>query len=185
MLYAFLCEVPLLSAKKTAIIGILAAVICVLAPFSFPAGAIPISLTTLAIYIVSCTVSTRYALPAVMIYILLGAAGLPVFSSFTGGFQQIAGLTGGYIIGYIPCSFIISVLTDKFESKKYIYPLSMVLGTLACYAFGAVRYIQLAECGLLTTLTVCVLPFLIGDAVKIVAASCVGITLRKRLKRFI
>lgn len=174
-----------MSAKKTAIIGILAAVICVLAPFSFPAGAIPISLTTFAIYIVSCTVSAKYALPAVIIYILLGAAGLPVFSSFTGGFQQIAGLTGGYIIGYIPCSLIISLSTDKFENKKFVYPLSMILGTLVCYAFGAIRYMQLTECGLLTALTVCILPFLIGDAIKIAAASCVGITLKKRLKRFI
>lgn len=174
-----------MSAKKTAIIGILAAVICVLAPFSLPAGAIPVSLTTLAIYIVSCTVSAKYALPAVMIYILLGAAGLPVFSSFTGGFQQIAGLTGGYIIGYIPCSLIVSVFTDKYESKKFIYPLSMILGTLVCYAFGAARYMQLTDCGLLTALTICVFPFLIGDAIKIAAASCVGITLRKRLKKFI
>ncbi len=174
-----------MSAKKTAIIGILAALICVLAPFSFPAGAIPISLTTLAIYIVSCTVGRKYALPAVVIYILLGAAGLPVFSSFTGGFQCLAGLTGGYIIGYIPCTIIISALTDKFENKKIVYPLSMILGTLICYAFGTIRYMQVAECGLLTALTVCILPFLIGDAVKIAAASCVGFTLRKRLKRFI
>lgn len=174
-----------MSAKKTAIIGILAALICVLAPFSFPLGAIPISLTTLAIYIVSCSVNTKLALPAVIIYILLGAAGLPVFSSFTGGFQCIAGLTGGYIIGYIPCTLIISFLTSKYENKKFVYPLGMILGTLVCYACGTVRYIQLAECSLATALSVCVLPFLIGDAVKIAAASCVGITLKKRLKRFI
>ncbi len=185
MLYIFTCEVIYLSAKKTAIIGILAALICVLAPFSFPVGAIPISLTTLAIYIVSCTVSLEYALPAVIIYILLGAAGLPVFSSFTGGFQCLAGLTGGYIIGYIPCVLIISVLTDKFECKKFIYPLSMISGTIVCYAFGILRYMQLAECTAAAALSICVLPFLIGDAVKIAAASCVGFTLRKRLKRFI
>ncbi len=174
-----------MSAKKTAIIGILAALICVLAPFSFPMGAIPISLTTLAIYIVSCSVNTKLALPAVIIYILLGAAGLPVFSSFTGGFQCIAGLTGGYIIGYIPCTIIISFLTEKYETQKFVYPLSMILGTVACYAFGTVRYMQLAECDFVTALKICVLPFLIGDAVKIAAASCVGITLKKRLKRFI
>lgn len=174
-----------MSAKKTAIVGILAALICVLAPFSFPAGAIPVSLTTFAIYTVSCSVNTKLALPAVIIYILLGAAGLPVFSSFTGGFQCIAGLTGGYIVGYIPCSFTISFLTDKYENKKFIFPLSMIFGTLVCYLCGTVRYMQLAECGFVTALTVCVLPFLIGDAVKIAAASCVGLTLKKRLKRFI
>ena len=174
-----------MSAKKTAIIGILAALICVLAPFSFPLGAIPISLTTLIIYIISCSVTTKLALPAVIIYILLGAAGLPVFSSFTGGFQCISGLTGGYIIGYIPCAFIISCLTSKYENKKIVYPLSMIIGTIICYTCGAMRYMQITECGLVTALTVCVLPFLIGDAIKIAAASCICLTLKKRLKRFI
>lgn len=61
----------------------------------------------------------------------------------------------------------------------------MIFGTLVCYLCGTVRYMQLAECGFVTALTVCVLPFLIGDAVKIAAASCVGLTLKKRLKRFI
>ncbi len=171
--------------KKSAVIGILAAVICVIAPFSLPLGPIPISLATFAIYIVSCTVNIKHAVPAVIIYIMLGAAGLPVFSAFSSGFQCVAGITGGYIIGYIPCAAIIGSMTDKFEGKKFIYPLSMVLGTLACYATGTLWYMHFTDCNFLTAFAVCVAPFLIGDAFKITAASCIGITLKKRLKKFI
>lgn len=171
--------------KKTVIIAILAAIICVFAPLSVPAGAIPISLSTFAIYVVSCSVSKSYSLPAVAVYILIGAVGLPVFSSFTGGLQCISGYTGGYILGYIPCTFIIGLLTDKFKKPKIIYPVSMVAGTLICYLSGTLWYMYRAECGFLQSAAVCVLPFIIGDIIKIAAASCIGLTLKQRLKKFI
>ncbi len=170
--------------KKTATVGILAALICVLSPLSLPAGAIPISLSTLAIYIVSSSVNKKYSVAAVAVYILIGAAGLPVFSSFTGGLQCITGYTGGYIIGYIPCAFIIGILTDKFENSKIIYPLSMISGTAICYLCGTLWYMHRAECGAVEALTICVLPFIIGDIIKITTASCIGITLKKRIKKF-
>lgn len=174
-----------MNTKKITVTGILAAVLCVIAPFSIPAGAIPISLATFAIYIISCTVNKKYAIAAVIIYILIGAVGLPVFSSFSGGFHRIVGVTGGYIIGYIPCAYIIGALTDRYEYQKHIYPLSMILGTLICYAIGTGWYMIQTHSGLIPALTACVLPFLIGDAIKITAASCIGMTLRKKLKKFI
>ena len=171
--------------KKTALIGILSAIICVFSPFSIPAGAIPVSLSTFAIYIISCSVNKKYSVPSVAVYILIGAIGLPVFSSFTGGLQCITGYTGGYIIGYIPCAFIIAWMTDKFENTKIIYPLSMVAGTCVCYLFGITWYMHKAECGFSQAAAVCILPFIIGDMIKIAAASCIGITLKQRLKKFI
>lgn len=174
-----------MNTKKIALIGIVAAIICVFAPLSVPAGAIPISLSTFAIYVVSCSVNKNISLPAVAVYIFIGAVGLPVFSSFSGGLQCITGYTGGYIIGYIPCAFIIGLLTDKFENKRFIYPLSMVAGTVVCYLFGTLWYMYRAECGFLQALTVCVIPFIICDIIKITAASFIGITLKKRTKKFI
>ncbi len=171
--------------KKIAFTGILAAVLCVIAPFSLPIGAIPISLATFVIYTTACSADLKYTASAVTVYILLGAAGLPVFSSFTGGFQIIAGLTGGYIIGYIPCVLIVGSMVKKYENKKIIYPLSMVLGTVACYTVGTAWYILQTGVNISSAILVCVVPFLLGDAVKIFTASIVGFTLRKRLKRFI
>ncbi len=174
-----------MNTKKTATVAVLAAILCIISPFSVPLGAIPVSLATFAVYIISCTVSKKYATAAVIIYILLGAAGLPVFSSFSGGFHRIAGITGGYIIGYIPCAFIIALLVDKFESKKYIYPLSMILGTLVCYSIGTVWYMYQTETSLIPALGTCVVPFIIADIMKITAASCIGMTIRKKLRRFV
>lgn len=173
-----------MKAQRIALTGILAAIICLLAPLSIPTGAIPISLATFAIYIIACTVKAKNSVSAVIIYILLGAIGLPVFSSFRGGVHVIAGVTGGYIIGYIPCTIIISFLTEKFESKKWIYPASMVLGTLICYLIGTLWYMWQAKNGFTAALAVCVVPFIVGDIIKISAASAIGITLRKRLNRF-
>lgn len=182
VLYISSYEVMHLNIKKTATVGILAALICVFSPLSVPVGAIPISFSTLAIYIVSGSVSKKYSVTAVAVYILIGAAGLPVFSSFTGGLQCITGYTGGYIIGYIPCAFIIGMLTDKFENSRIIYPLSMIAGTVICYFCGTLWYAYRAECGLSEALAICVLPFIIGDIIKITAASFTGITLKKRIK---
>lgn len=174
-----------MKAQKIAFTGILAAMICLLAPLSLPAGAIPISLATFAIYITACIVNVKTSVCAVIIYILLGAVGLPVFSSFRGGFHMLAGITGGYLIGYIPCAVIIGLLVGKFENKKWIYPLSIILGTAMCYLIGTLWYMLQTDSGFSSALTVCVLPFIIGEIVKIPVASLVGMTLRKRLAGFI
>ncbi|MEE1012180.1 MAG: biotin transporter BioY [Acutalibacteraceae bacterium] len=170
--------------QKIAITGILAAIICLVAPFSISLGAIPISLATFVIYIAACIVDVKISVCSVAIYILLGTCGLPVFSHFNGGFHMISGITGGYIIGYIPCVLITGLLIKKFGNKKYMYPVSMILGTVVCYIFGTAWYILQTQNNIASAITVCVLPFLIGDAIKISAASTIGITLRKRLIRF-
>ena len=171
--------------KNLANIAVSAAIICILAPFSFPLGAIPFSLATFAIYIISCLSTCKISLSATIIYILLGAAGLPVFSGFVGGFQQIAGITGGYIIGYIPCAFIISLFVNRFENKKLIFPISMLTGTAVCYLFGTAWYSFQTKANFIAAFAICVLPFLVGDIIKIAVASVLGFTLRKKLSKFI
>lgn len=171
--------------KELAVTGILAAILCVFSPFSLPFGAIPISFATLAVFLISCMASPLRCVAAVIIYILLGATGLPVFAGFAGGFQQIAGLTGGYIIGYIPCAFIISLLINRFFNKKAVYPLSMSLGLIICYVFGTAWYSFQTGTGFIAALAVCVVPFIIGDTLKIIIASVLGIILRKRLLKYI
>ncbi len=170
--------------KNLAFTALLAAVLCLLAPLSVPTGAIPVSLASFAIYVIASCVKTKYSVIAVAVYILLGAFGVPVFSAFTGGFHRIAGITGGYIIGYIPCVLIIGLLVNKYESKKFVYPLSMVLGTVLCYFTGTLWYILQTKTSVTAALFTCVIPFIIGDIIKIAVASILSIPLRKRLKIF-
>lgn len=173
-----------MKAQKIALTGILAAIICMLAPLSFPAGAIPISLATFAIYIIACTTDVKISVSAVIIYILLGAAGLPVFSAFRGGLNMLAGITGGYLIGYIPCALIIGLLTSRFENKKWVYPVSIILGSAVCYATGTLWYMNQTKSTFSSAFVVCVLPFIIGEIIKIPVASVICFTLRKRISRF-
>ncbi len=164
--------------------AILAATICVIAPFALPAGAIPITLASFIIFIISACTDLKFSIPAIFIYILLGAIGLPVFSGFSGGLQAVTGLTGGYIVGYIPCAALIGLLCGKYNNK-YVYPFSMLAGTLICYLCGTAWFILQTKNSVGAALAVCVLPFVLGDAIKIAAASLVSIALRPRLAKIL
>ncbi len=171
--------------KNLTLRAILAAAICVIAPLSVPSGAIPVTLASLIIYVVSACTQVKFSVPAVTIYILLGCFGLPVFSGFTGGFQIVSGITGGYIISYVPCSAVISLLCGKFGNKKIIIPLSMILATLICYVCGTLWYAFQTDSTFLASVPVCVLPFVPGDILKITAATCICVALRPKLDKIL
>lgn len=165
--------------------ALFAAIICVVSPFIIllPFSPVPLSLATFAIYIAAASMNWKTGTLAVALYLLIGMIGLPVFSGFTGGVQKLVGPTGGFLIGYIPCAFIIGRIIDKFERKTWLYPVSMVLGTSVLYACGTVWFIISMKYTLAAALMACVVPFLIGDAVKIILASVIAPVLRKVLKK--
>ncbi len=163
--------------------ALFAAIICIASPFTIPIGPVPLSLATLAIYIAASVLNWKYGTLAVILYILIGMVGLPVFSGFSGGVQKLVGPTGGFIIGYIPCALIIGLIVDKFELKKWAYPVSMVLGSILLYLCGTAWFIVVTKMTLAKTLMLCVVPFLIGDAVKIILASVISPILRKTLNK--
>ena len=147
--------------------------------------AIPFTLQTFALFTIIGILGTKKAFISVLLYLLLGAVGLPVFSGFCGGLQILTGLTGGYIIGYLPCAAVISFLCEKHGNNKAVFPLSMLLGTVICYLCGASWYIAQTECSVATALLTCIVPFILGDIIKIAAASIISITLRPRLAKIL
>lgn len=170
------------SVKSMVFTAIAAAIICVAAPFSIPLPAlVPISLATFAVYLAGGLLGAKRGTLAVLVYILIGAVGLPVFSGFAGGFAKLLGVTGGYIIGYIPCALLTGLFADLFPKKLWALPLGMALGTAACYLLGTVWFIIATGSGLAAALAACVVPFLIGDAIKIAAATAITLPLRARI----
>ena len=165
-----------------AFIALFSAIICILAPFSFNVGVIPITLGTFAVYLAGALLGSKKGVIAVAVYILLGAVGLPVFSGFNGGFGVLLGMTGGYIIGYIPMALLTGLFAEK---RKKLLPVGMVLGTLACYVFGTAWFVISTGSALVPALELCVLPFLIGDAIKMIAVSAIAIPLKSRLDNII
>ena len=168
--------------KKLTVIALLTAVLCVISPWAIPIGPVPISLATFAVYTISAITSWKKGTFAVLLYILIGAIGLPVFSNAMGGVQKLFGITGGYIWGYVICALIIGMMVDKFETKKWVYPISMILGTLACYLIGISWFMFFTGKSLQAAFVVCIVPFILFDIIKIAAASLFSYKLRFLIK---
>ncbi len=165
-------------------IGLSAAIIAVCSWISIPLT-VPITLQTMGVVLISGLFGAKRGTLSILLYILIGAIGVPVFSGFKSGFGVLIGSTGGYIIGFIFTALIVGIVSDK-TNKLWALILSMVVGILVCYAFGtawfAVVYAKTNEpASLATILGWCVIPFLIPDAIKIALAA----VLTNRLKKFV
>ncbi|MBP5292788.1 MAG: biotin transporter BioY [Clostridia bacterium] len=167
-------------------IAICAALISILAPLSFPIGPIPITLATLGIYLTCLLLDPVEAVLAVSVYLALGIVGVPVFSGFTGGFGRIIGVTGGFIIGYLPCASLASFLSKLGRDKMLSWlwdALALISGTVLLYAAGTVWFTFMTDNTFLSSLTLCVLPFLPGDGIKIIFATALAAALRPALQK--
>ena len=158
------------------IIALMTAIMCIISPFSIP---LPISLATLIIYISCCILGSKKGTISVILYLFMGSIGLPVFS---GGFSKLAGPTGGYLLGFLFCAIFTGIFVEKFEEKIYMYPIVMIIGTIICYGFGTAWLAFQIKLGFVQALFMGVIPYLIGDTLKIVASTLLGYTLRNRLR---
>lgn len=176
-------EKPLLTLKQITLAGLMTAVFCLLGPLSLniPISPVPISLGMLAIYFVTSVLGMKLGTFSVLAYILLGLAGLPVFTGFTGGAGKLLGPTGGYIIGYIFMALICGFFVDKWGNRILPEVLGMVLGTAVCYLFGTVWLAYQASYTFFQALAAGVLPYIPVDAIKLVIALLVGRQIRARL----
>ena len=164
-----------LTAYELTYIALAAALLTICAWISIPTGDIPVTLQTLAVYVLSGLLGTKLSLLAIIVYLLMGAVGLPIFSGMMGGLSRLAGPTGGYLIGFIFTALIVGNITSLFGKKPFTLALSMILGMAVCYAFGTVSYVLISMgslhlTGIGTVLAKCVVPYLIPDGVKITVA---------------
>ena len=159
------------------------AVICAVAPVSLAIGPIPLTFASLIIYLAAGTLGWKYGVLSVLLYVLAGAIGLPVFSNFEGGFHKITGVTGGYIIGYIPCALATGLFADAFPKKLWSYILGMIAGTVLLYVCGTAWFVIQTGNSVAASLVLCVTPFLIGDTVKIILAGIAAPQLRNAIRR--
>lgn len=171
--------------QQMTLIGLMTAVICILAPFSviLPFSPIPISLGTFAIYLTANILGMKRSFISVALYLLLGFAGLPVFTGFTGGVGRLLGPTGGYLIGYLFIALICGYFTDKWNNNVLWHLLGMLLGTVVCYAIGTIWLSYQASLTFFAALSAGVLPFIPGDIIKLIIATTIGHQVRKRLKK--
>ncbi len=168
-------------AYQMASVGIMAALISVLGPLSLPIGPVPISLTNLAIFISLYALGMKKATISLFIYLLVGFVGLPVFSGFTSGPAKLLGPTGGYLVSFIFMALLAGYFIDKFINRWLLCVIGMVLATALCYAFGTAWLSYQANLSASAALTAGVIPFILGDLIKIFLAAYIGPRIRGRL----
>ena len=164
--------------KRMVYAALMAALTATGAYIAIPIGPVPIVLQNLFVLLTGLLLGGRWALISVATYLLAGAVGLPVFAGGTGGIGKFVGPTGGYLLGFAAAAYLVGVIAEKGRGRLAADIFAMVAGTLVIYAFG-VTWLKIAT-GMTFTgaLSVGMLPFLIGDALKIAAAVPIARTLR-------
>ena len=168
--------------RDMTLIAVMAALICAAGPLTIPAGPIPLSLATLAVYLAGSILGRKKGTLAVGLYLIIGIIGVPVFSGFSGGFQKLAGVTGGYLVGYLPCAYL-SGMGGELREKTgwWFHVLMMIAGTVLLYAVGTAAFMLHTGNALGAALSLCVIPFLPGDILKVAAATFLTQTLRRAI----
>ena len=166
-------------------IALFACLMAICSWISIP-GEVPFTLQTMGVFLAIGLLGGKRGTLAVLVYILMGVIGLPVFSGFSGGIGKLVGVTGGYIVGFLASALVMWAMETLLGKKKWALALSMVIGLLVCYAFGTAWFMVLYtnSKGAITlgaVLGMCVIPYIIPDAVKI----AVALLLTKALKRFV
>lgn len=153
-----------------AFIAVFAAVMAVCSWISIP-GAVPFTLQTFGVFLTVGVLGGKRGSLSVLVYLLLGAVGAPVFAGFSGGIGRILGATGGYIVGFLFTALVMWAMEHFFGKKNWVLAVSMLVGLLVCYAFGTAWFMivyakSTGPIGLWTALIKCVFPYIIPDVVK-------------------
>ena len=169
----------------TVYIGVFVVIMAICSWISIPT-LVPFTMQTFALFFAVGMLGGKRGTLVVLVYLLLGAIGVPVFAEFTSGIGILLGNTGGYIIGFVFAALFMWGMEKAFGRKAWILALSMVLGMVIYYIFGTVWFMAVytrttGAVGLATVLGWCVIPFVIPDLIKIALA----LVLSKRLCKII
>ena len=165
--------------------AVCAALMAVCSWISIPAT-VPFTLQTFAVFCTLGLLGGKRGTAAILVYLLLGALGVPVFAGFSGGIGILFGTTGGYLLGFILMGLVYWIGEQINRDSRGVRIVSMILGLLLCYAFGTAWFMlvyarQSGAIALGTALAWCVVPFILPDLVKLALALLLSDRLRKAL----
>ncbi len=177
-----------MSTKTLTQCAVFSAIISILSVITIPIGIIPVTLGLFGIMLAAIILGCRRSVLSVLIFILIGAVGIPVFSGFKGGPQVLTGPTGGYITSYIFVSMFIGFISDKVKSNGILSAVILFLaccfGTVICYTLGTLQFMAISGNDIKTALAKCVTIFIPFDILKSVMAAFIGTAVKKRLRFF-
>lgn len=152
--------------KNIVICALFAAIIAVLAQISMPLpGGVPLTMQTLGVGLCGILLGAKKGGISVLIYVLMGAIGIPVFASLSGGLGVVFGPTGGFILSFPIMAFIIGYVSKKTNNKVIIF-LGIILSVLVNYTLGTIQFSVITGESFFKGIMVCVVPFVITDILK-------------------
>ncbi|MBR4721161.1 MAG: biotin transporter BioY [Clostridia bacterium] len=159
-----------MKAKSITYIPIMSVIIAVCAWLTVP-SAVPFTMQTFGIFFALLFLGGKKGTFSILLYLLLGGLGLPVFSGFSGGLGQLFGPTGGYLLGFLLTGFIYTIFERFLGKSLKISIISLVLGLFLCYIFGTVWFfIYKGNMSFISAVLICVVPFIIPDLLKLALA---------------
>jgi biotin transport system substrate-specific component len=171
-----------LTVKDLAQISMMTALTAVCAWLTIP-FTVPFTMQTFAVFTTLLLLDGRKGTIAILLYIALGAAGVPVFSGFGAGIGVLAGPTGGYIAGFLLTGLLYCAV-KKWRMTRRRENVSLAAGLLICYLFGTVWFCIVKgnagnPMGFLQAVSICVLPYLVPDAAKLLLADQIAARVKK------
>jgi len=165
-------------------VALFSALTAIGALISIPLPFVPITLQTLFTYMAGALLGGYLGALSQLIYVLMGVVGLPIFVGWKAGIFALVGPTGGYLVGFIPGAFVIGKLAEMRENPSFRWLLiCMTAGTAIIYASGVLQLMNWMRIGVNEALVIGVLPFIVGDALKMLAAAYMTIRIRKVLPK--
>jgi len=172
-----------LKLRMMIITALFAAIIGILAQITIPLPLVPITGQTLAIGLAATILGAKFGTISVLLYILIGAAGIPVFAEMSAGVSVIVGPTGGFLIGFIPTAYFIGWMLEKTAYTVKNAIIANIIGMFIALCFGTVWLKIVANLSWTAAFMSGFAPFIIVGIIKATLASWIGITVRHRLAK--
>lgn len=177
-----------INTRDIAYIAIFTALLAVCSWIAIPTPTrIDFTLQILGVFLTLGVLGGKRGTLAITAYLLLGAAGVPVFAGFSGGAGALLSPSGGYLIGYFFAGLLMWALEKAIGNRTWAMAVSMLLGLAVCYAFGTVWFMIVYPMGgeaisLVTALLWCVVPYMPFDLIKLAAALTLSAQLRRHVR---
>lgn len=166
-------EVMHLSTRAVVFTALFAALMGVLAQLAIPLpGGVPFTMQLFGVFLTGALLGGRWGAVAMLVYLLLGAAGAPVFSQGRGGFGMLIGPTGGYLTGFVLGVYVLGKIVEGAERPSYLRLLGGMIPCLVIsYALGTLQFSLVMDMPLPAAFMVAVVPFAPFDIIKMAAAA--------------
>ncbi|MGX7076625.1 biotin transporter BioY [Globicatella sanguinis] len=171
--------------RDITLMAVMLALLIICSQITVPMWPVPITLQTFAVLLIGMLLNPKQALIVTSFYMILGLVGVPVFSGFSGGFNSFLSPSFGFVISFIPASFVTSLLSRKSNSSLKQFIIAGIVATIVIYAIGVPylgfilnQVLNLSK-SVAQIMQIGMTPFLIGDSIKLVFASLVAVRLTK------